>query len=282
MAAVLDLTRFDSVDAFEGRALPFLLEREAEHNLFIGICGQIRDGRYDEAYLAVVSQGDRVVAASWRTPPHNVGISCVDHPDAVDLIAQDVRAVYDTIPGVLAAKQDAARFVARWTEMTGRPGHVAVAQRIHQATSAAVPSGVPGEMRLASRAERSLLVDWHDAFNAETSGTVGSTEANVDYRLAGAADRGLVLWYDEDRPVSMAGFGGPTPHGSRVGPVYTPPELRGRGYATACVSTLTQRLLDEGRRFVFLYTDLANPTSNSIYRKIGYRPVCDVDQYRFD
>ena len=107
-----------------------------------------------------------------------------------------------------------------------------------------------------------------------------TAEEVVDARLDGSSG-GLVLWWHDGVPVSMAGFGGPTPNGNRVGPVYTPPELRGRGYATACVAELTARLLNE-KRFVFLYTDLANPTSNSIYQKIGYRPVCDVDQYRFE
>jgi predicted GNAT family acetyltransferase len=80
----------------------------------------------------------------------------------------------------------------------------------------------------------------------------------------------------------MVGYSGPTPNGIRIAPVYTPPELRGGGYASACTAETTRRLLKDGRRFCFLYTDLANPTSNSIYQRIGYRPVCDVDQYRFD
>jgi hypothetical protein len=89
-----------------------------------------------------------------------------------------------------------------------------------------------------------------------------------------------VIW-DDGQAVSMAGFGGRTPNGIRIGPVYTPPELRGRGYASALTAALTQRLLDEGRQFCFLFTDLANPTSNSIYQRIGYRPVSDVDLWRF-
>ena len=84
-----------------------------------------------------------------------------------------------------------------------------------------------------------------------------------------------------DGAVSLAGFGGRTPNGIRVGPVYTPPDLRGRGYASALTADLTRRLLAGGRRFCFLYTDLANPTSNSIYQRIGYRPVSDADLWSF-
>jgi predicted GNAT family acetyltransferase len=91
---------------------------------------------------------------------------------------------------------------------------------------------------------------------------------------------GLVFWEDGET-VSFAGYGGLTPNGIRIGPVYTPPELRGRGYGSALTAALTQQLLDGGRRFCFLFTDLANPTSNSIYQRIGYRPVSDVDAWAF-
>ncbi len=278
----LELTRFDSVDAFEDRALPFLLEREAEHNLFIGICGQIREGRYAEAYLATVERDGRVVAAAWRTPPHNVGVSHLDDPDALEPIVRDVHDAFGTIPGVLAAKEDAARFVELWTSLTGRPGRIHIAQRIYEATSVTQPKDVAGEPRAATAADRDRLIAWQVAFSLETTeGAGGSAEDMVDRRLDEASSSGQLLWWDGDI-VSMAGYGRPTPNGIGVAPVYTPPELRGRGYASACTAALTRRLLDEGRRFCVLYTDLANPTSNSIYQKIGYRPVCDVDQYRFD
>ena len=110
----------------------------------------------------------------------------------------------------------------------------------------------------------------------------GRTEARaaVEHRLAGH-DGGFALWEDEGRVVSVSGWGGPTPNGIRVGPVYTPPELRGRGYATALVAELSQSLLDGGRRFVFLYTDLANPTSNAIYERIGYVRVAESAMVSF-
>jgi predicted GNAT family acetyltransferase len=108
----------------------------------------------------------------------------------------------------------------------------------------------------------------------------------IDHRLASNVS-GIMLWEDEGEPVSFAGWGGRTPNGIRVGPVYTPPELRGRGYATALTAELSQRLLDGrlfdgGRQFCFLYTDLANPTSNAIYERIGYRRVAESAEVLFD
>jgi predicted GNAT family acetyltransferase len=90
------------------------------------------------------------------------------------------------------------------------------------------------------------------------------------------------LWENEaGTPVAMASASGPTPHGIRIGGVYTPPELRGRGYASSAVAALSARLLDEGRRLCFLFTDASNPTSNSIYRRIGYEQVAEVVELRF-
>ena len=91
----------------------------------------------------------------------------------------------------------------------------------------------------------------------------------------------MYVW-DHDRPVSMALVQRETAHGICVSMVYTPPQLRERGYATSCVGALTQRMLDAGKQFCCLYTDLTNPTSNSIYRKIGYEPVCDSEDLAFE
>jgi predicted GNAT family acetyltransferase len=102
----------------------------------------------------------------------------------------------------------------------------------------------------------------------------------VDSALT-ATTRVLYVWEDGGQPRSLAGYTGFTPNGVRIGPVYTPPEQRRHGYASAVTAAVSQLLLDSGRRFCFLFTDLANPTSNAIYQAIGYRPVVDMDMYAF-
>ena len=104
----------------------------------------------------------------------------------------------------------------------------------------------------------------------------------MDSRLTATNDAGMWLWEDGGRPVSVSGYGGATPNGIRIGPVYTPPELRGRGYATTLVSEQSRWLLSTGRTLCFLYTDLDNPTSNALYRRIGYRMVAESGEVRFD
>jgi GNAT superfamily N-acetyltransferase len=280
----LEVRAYERIDDFESHALPFLMEREAEHNLFLGICSQIRAGRYKDFYLATVERDGAVVAAAFRTPPFQVGLSHVADPAAIDRIADHVLETYGSVPGILAPRDDALAFAKAWQSRTGSDFHVAIRQRIYEARDVSLPPDAPGEIRPATMAERDLVISWFRGRNEEALGSdaVGpdvDPEVLADWRIGGAAGP-LMLWWT-DHPVSMAGASGPTPNGIRINAVYTPPEHRRNGYASACVANLTRQLLDDGRRFCFLYTDLANPTSNSIYQKVGYRPVCDVDQYRF-
>ena len=139
-------------------------------------------------------------------------------------------------------------------------------------------------MRLQEAADTELMVDWLLAFEAEAlpapTGDEERARRIVAHRLD-AERAGFMLWEDGE-VVSVSGFGGETPHGIRIGPVSTPPERRGRGYATALVAELSSKLLAEGRRWCFLYTDLANPTSNAIYERIGYVRVAESAMVAFD
>jgi predicted GNAT family acetyltransferase len=148
---------------------------------------------------------------------------------------------------------------------------------------------VPGSARVATADDRELALRWWIAFADEVLHEGGPgrdrAEETLDHRLS-SSQAGILLWEEGGAPVSLAGWGGRTPNGIRIGPVYTPPELRGHGYATALTADLSQRLLDGrlfegGRRFCFLYTDLANPTSNAIYERIGYRRVAESAEIVF-
>ncbi len=193
-------------------------------------------------------------------------------------------ATASTLPGVIGPAGMAEAFGRRWTARTGRPNHVALAERIYSLTAVRPPRPVPGHMRLATTADRDLLIRWLIDFEADALGAVPSPvdpATSVDRWLAGGSGRVNYIWEDGG-PRSWCGVGGLTPHGIRVGPVFTPREWRGRGYASALVAEASQAQLDAGRRFCFLYTDLANPTSNHIYAEIGYEPVRDVTVVRFE
>jgi predicted GNAT family acetyltransferase len=146
------------------------------------------------------------------------------------------------------------------------------------------PPPPPGQMRLAVAADFRLLVDWLLAFTAEALPEEDNDPVDAERAVSRWLYEGFkraYLWEVDGRPVSLAGVGGRTPHGTRVGPVYTPPEHRRRGFAGALVAAASQAQLDEGLEFCFLFTDLANPTSNHVYQAIGYEPVTDIDVYVF-
>ncbi|MBW3589374.1 MAG: GNAT family N-acetyltransferase, partial [Actinobacteria bacterium] len=130
--------------------------------------------------------------------------------------------------------------------------------------------------------ELDLIVSWFKGFNRDISAEPIDEERIKRFTesLFTTEDRKVYLWEDGE-PVSMAVHSGPTPNGLRVAIVYTPPDKRRNGYASACVAAVSQVILDSGRTFCFLYTDLANPTSNHIYMEIGYEPVCDSDMWSF-
>lgn len=279
--------RQPDVHAFLAEAGSFLAEREAEHNLLLGICSSlVRDPQPFGAgppYLATIADDGLIVGAALRTPPHNLVLSETDDLAVIAPLVRDVHDAVDTLPGVLGPGTAVSAFVRAWCERTGGGATLTMANRIYRASSATVPSGVAGAMRSYRDDDHDVTIRWYDAFFREAlpDEALGDpTETQVRRRLDDP-DGGLRIWEVESRPVSLAGFGSRTPNGIRVGPVYTPPELRGRGYASALVGRMTAALLEAGHRYCFLFTDLANPTSNGIYQRIGYEAVTDVDQYAF-
>jgi uncharacterized protein len=280
----VELTRYSDVDRFLEVATPFLIRREAEHNLFFGITATLRadPGLYSgPPYLATVSDGGRVVAAALRTPPFRLGLSEVDDPAAVALVAADV--LDHDLPGVQGPVEVVRTFVEERRARGGPPARRTTSERIYRLTEVVPPRPVAGFQRDPVPGDRDVLVEWMWEFGVEALGEDDRDEAaaDVDNWMAGRG-RVLHVWQDADEIVSLCGVTGPTPNGIRIGPVYTPPASRGRGYASALTAAVTQAQLDAGRTFVFLFTDLANPTSNHIYQAIGYEPVGDMDVWEYE
>jgi predicted GNAT family acetyltransferase len=279
----MEVVRYDDPKEFASRTEPFLLADEARHNLLLGISSTLieRPETYPEFHLWTVDQDRDVLAVAIQTPPFNLAVSRPSRAGSLAFLARELAAAGTNLPGVTGAVPEAAEFAEVWAARAGRSARVAMASRIYELRSVVPVDGVSGRMRNGSPADRDLLIDWIARFGAEALPDDDRMDPArvVDLRLQGEG-AGLVLW-DDGGPVSLAGYGGRTPSGIRIGPVYTPPELRRQGYASALVAALSQRLLDEGRTFCFLYTDLANPTSNRIYVDVGYQPVCDSRNYRF-
>jgi predicted GNAT family acetyltransferase len=185
-------------------------------------------------------------------------------------------------PGLQGPPSVVDAFATRWKSLTGRDSRVGVRMAIHQLNDVRPPRRpAAGAMRAATSADVDLLAGWITDFGSEIceSHILENARSIAQQRIAEGA---LRIWEVDHRPVAMAGATGATKHGIRINLVFTPRESRNRGYATALVSTLSQQQLDAGRRFCFLYTDLTNPTSNKIYRSIGYELIAESMRRDFD
>jgi predicted GNAT family acetyltransferase len=283
----VEVVRLGDPASFLAEAEPILLADEARHNLILGIAGNVRDGFYRDFRLWLVRDGEEVVGAALRTPPYNLILAEPRSPEALGALAESLTG--EDLPGLVGCEPEVHEFAELWSRHTGRATRTNMRQGVYALEHVEPLPTVPGTARVAATEDRELAVRWWIAFLDEALHEGGPgrehAEENVDHRLS-SPSAGILLWEDAGEAVSVAGWGGRTPNGVRIGPVYTPPELRGRGYATALTAELSLRLLDGrlfegGRRFCFLYTDLANPTANAIYERIGYRRVAESAEIVF-
>jgi uncharacterized protein len=272
---------------FLADATPFLISDEPRHNLIFGIAGTLRDrpGHYPDFRLWLVEDDGQVVGAALRTPPFNLVLAQPGERAALSTLADALADDEQELPGVVAASPEVDDFAAEWESRRNVKRRLRMASRIYRLTDVRSPAGVSGRARVATPQDRKLLVDWLRAFAEEALHEAPSPARDAEWAVDGRLKdewSGFMLWEDGGEPVSLAGWGGRTPTGIRVGPVYTPPDRRSRGYGSAVSAAVSAEQLAGGRQFCFLYTDLANPTSNKIYMDIGYEPVCDSVDYGFE
>ncbi|MEI5099344.1 GNAT family N-acetyltransferase [Streptomyces sp. PmtG] len=221
--------------------------------------------------------------AFLRTPPHRVAVSprTADAPGALDALAGELAALAPELPGVMSDRAAAEGFARAWREHTGDDAAENLRQRLYRLGTLTPPEPAPpGAARVAGHGDRDLLARWHQEFMAD----LGESPLMDPYVWADSrlAYGGVTLWETPDgTPVSMAGATRPVAGQIRVAPVYTPAEHRARGYAGAVTAEVTRAALAAGAGDVLLFTDLANPTSNGLYQRIGYRPVRDYAQFTF-
>ena len=223
-----------------------------------------------------------VRGALFQSPDTFPVSSSVLDPAVVDALAASVAATTGTpITAIDGVADSASRFAGAFATTTGRPARPVEGQRIYEVERITPPAGVPGAARLAAAGDEELLATWLAGFAADT-GTAHSSEA--DHRVAAeiyVKTGRLHLWGVDGTPRASTYEQVPAEDVVRVGFVYTPPGERGHGYASALVAEVSSRILAAGQRCI-LYTQLANPVSNRIYQRLGYRPVAEVVRYRFD
>ena len=242
----------DDPAAVLDRAGAFLASDPVHHNLILTLLHARVEHPEAGRYWMVV-EGHDVIGVVFQSP--------LDYPATVTPMSREAAT--------------AAHFAGAWSERTGVPARPTLGQRLYELATV-VDQPASGALRRATAEDLGFLVESFVAFVTEIGDPPGDSESVVARRLAAGQ-----LWvWDDDATVSMCGLSAPVAGAARVGPVYTPPELRGRGYASAMVAGVSADVRATGHRCI-LYTDLHNPTSNSIYRNIGYLAVAEGLAYNF-
>lgn len=254
-----------------------LLRSRIEHNVLATVLEAAgRTAGAAALYAYIEDAHGRVVAAALRTPPHPL-LASVMSEEAAEALMSAWIPVDPECSGVVAVPEVARSVAAAWERRTGGTSSLTMAQALHVLDRVIAPARPPaGRLRPARGDERELLVEWSLAFSRE-SGALIDPEEMVGRRL----EQGLLHVWDDDGPVSFLAHNPAVAGVVRIGPVYTPPALRARGYASSAVAALSQAQLDAGARECCLFTDLANPTSNRIYAAVGYRSVAAWEQIGF-
>lgn len=261
-------TQYETADEFLNRMIGIFEQTEAINGLMFGICFQLRKNVFkygSQPLFAIVEDNSGIHLAALMTPPHKLALCAAGNASAqcIDALVHGLLEQSWHIPAVLAEKKIAEMFADAWTKYQNCRVREGMKQAVHELSTVRPIKYASGSIRQATSEDMDIAQAWGYVVEQAIS------------------DGNLFLWFDSV-PVSMAAKIRPTPHGESVSFVYTPPEFRGRGYATSLVAALSQKILDSGKQFCCLYTDLANPTSNSIYRKIGYVPVAKVVDIHFD
>ncbi|MDN0194058.1 GNAT family N-acetyltransferase [Streptomyces sp. S.PNR 29] len=273
------------IDDFLARAGRFLRAEPALRTVQLTVTENLRT-RGPQVYgddppeFGVLEREGAVRASFFRTPPYWLNLTTLTAEEA-DALAARLAALGRSLPGVSADRDTAAAFAAAWQRRTGATATVRQRQRLYRLGTLTVPRPVPpGRPRTAGDGDREQLVRWYEEFT-KAVGDVAVRDGS-DWADARIARRDLTFWETPDgTPVAMAGLSPRVAGQVRVVAVYTPPHLRGRGYAGAAVAEVSRAALAAGVDDVLLFTDLANPTSNGLYQRIGYRPLADFDVYGF-
>lgn len=279
----VSLTVYDNSRAFLEEIGEALYYRETINNLILGVSERLVTDPHaykDPFFAAAKTTGGKLLLAAVMTPPHNMILAGEkDFNQGLSALIAYLQENQVDLPGIIGPAHITEGFARQWKQMVKASGKIKMRQRVYELRTVRLPSLPEGRFRIAFLKEAQLIVDWLAAFAREALHK--ETDPDLKQAETTIADGSLFLWERDGRPVSMAIKSRPIAHSITIGGVYTPPEHRRQGYATALVARLSQHLLDSGYNFVNLFTDLANPTSNSIYQKIGYHPVCDFRMVAF-
>jgi len=280
----MQLNKHLSIETFLEESVKYLEQREALNNLMLGICNRIKTTPefYNDVYMATIRENDELILAAVMTVPNKLVVySNIEACDeAIELLVEDLRSRNIDIPGVVGPKELSKRICDIWSKNSECRVKLEMNMRVYELRQVNINMIGEGILRPANEEDLEFVAQGIYDFEIDTGLNIAPDEEKC-YEVARnrLPEKTIFIWEDSGRVVSMAAKARPTQNGATVNLVHTPKELRGKGYASSCVGALSQHLLNSGYKFCSLFTDLANPTSNSIYMKIGYKPVGDYDSY---
>ena len=282
----MELKVFADAEQFLDLAGDDLRRQEVVNNLILGVATQLAEQPplwlTGEPYFAAVYGSQGFSAAGMHTPPFGLVLAVGGNQpeEGVAVIARNLMRRGRSLPDVNGPKPYPFIFSRLWTKLGGGSIRLEMAQRAYELREVEKPSEVEGVFRAADEKDVALLANWMTAFSGEVFGEDTEPAKMAEMSRAYIDDGSCYLWQSEGKIVSMAIRTYTTERGATISYVYTPPDERRKGYASAVVAELSQKCLNDGYAFCMLFTDLSNPTSNEIYMRIGYKTVMDFDKYK--
>lgn len=271
----MKLIHYKSAEKFLDDTLAFLEERESANNLIIGLAFGMQKGKYpmEGSLLFSVIDGKQILFSALQTPGRNLTIFGEEKaiPMAVSWLSQFCQEKGHIIPGILGPQKLATYFAQSWQSHTSTPWKIQLKQRVFQLDQVADIPYAGGKLRRAEASDQHTIAAWLINFHLEAM-QEDISGSELEKALQMIHSKRLYVWEDKEI-VSMAASTRATRHGITINAVFTPTQFRKNGYASSCVASLSQHLLDQGHQFCSLFTDATNPTSNKIYQNIGYYEV---------
>ena len=274
-----------SPNEFLEQAGPLLYREEPSNSLMLGLCGNIlrskESPKVPPLFIRILKDA-RTVSAAVRTHPISLVITFAK-TEEIEFLAKHLQVTGAELPGVVGPAKESETFSTIWSQQTGKIKKLGMNQKIYKIENVIIPNTL-GQLRLAQIDEADLIAQWLVEFADES--LLPSDRKSFEERLTQAVkaidNQFAYVWLVDETPVSMAHLGRPTQNGISISAVYTPKHMRKKGYGSAIVAHLSQKMLDSGKKFCVLYTDLSNPTSNKIYQNIGYQEVADSKYFLFE
>jgi uncharacterized protein len=273
---MLELTRYIDVLSFKQDVIPFLEQYEGENNLPLGVLMNLKQDE-QPIYMATVTKNGQLFLVLLQTNPKQMILSksLPFTADEIMELAEKLYEDYPQVPGIIGETKLVKPLAEKIANLKNGQVEIQMEQRIYVLTKVKKEASKRGKLRLVEKRDYPIIEQWVYEFSHDVGLPFLSMEQAVQKAQEMFEQKRLYVWEVEGNIVSMACWQRPTKRNVTIGYVYTPPEERKKGYASDCVSALTQHLLDSGYQTTSLYTDLANPTSNKIYMEIGYEPVMD-------